>query len=788
LLVYGEKMPQASRINVKGLHLEFGEIDEYLKRKPYESKRVSSDYDTLRKWDRKLLSYFKPFYAPLCELCCMCTYGKCDLSYSKKGACGINIEKQQAREALSTSVIGASAHAAHARDLVDRLLEKDPSSKLHYDSSIDIMAPISTTVTGIEPKTPADLDMIMSYIERELTNLMASVHTGQEGDAIDFESKALHAGMMDTLSLEIAEIAQINQYKLPTGESETHLLEIGMDVIDRTKPVILCIGHNVAPSAEIIDYAEDIGVEDEIEICGLCCTAIDMGRYSKSSKIVGPISRQLAFLRSGIPDVVVLDEQCIRSDVYEICSEMGIMVIATSDKCSMGLEDMSDENPYKIVNRILQGMNGVLLKDEKKAAMVAVNLAMQLHRNSGKNSWKKSRENCLKCLPCDSRCLPPKKPEVRWDMDINSLIEYCNLCGECDRTCPALLPLRNAIEEAKRGDFRSLSELYEKCAGCGRCMEVCKESIPILDLIRESRKGSAEKFLIRAGRGPVQDIEIRRVGAPIVFGDIPGVISLAGCSNYPAGEVDVQLIAEEFLKRGYIVMAAGCAAMDIALSHDDDGKTLYERYPGDFDRGGLLNLGPCVANSHAIGSAIKIAGIFAKIPMERNTVEIADYILNRIGVCVIGWGAMSQKAFAIITGANRWGIPAVLGPHASKYRRLYLGESAPRLITDRGDGSPVPSEPAPIHLTYAAESINECIVMASKMCIRPNDTPRGRMIKLSNYVDLHMKYYGCIPEDIDLFLRSEKEIPYKHKDEIMNILDRRDWKPREAVREPSIIR
>jgi acetyl-CoA decarbonylase/synthase alpha subunit (EC 1.2.99.2) len=250
-------------------------------------------------------------------------------------------------------------------------------------------------------------------------------------------------------------------------------------------------------------------------------------------------------------------------------------------------------------------------------------------------------------------------------------------------------------------------------------MEVCKESIPILDLIRESRKGSAEKFLIRAGRGPVQDIEIRRVGAPIVFGDIPGVISLAGCSNYPAGEVDVQLIAEEFLKRGYIVMAAGCAAMDIALSHDDDGKTLYERYPGDFDRGGLLNLGPCVANSHAIGSAIKIAGIFAKIPMERNTVEIADYILNRIGVCVIGWGAMSQKAFAIITGANRWGIPAVLGPHASKYRRLYLGESAPRLITDRGDGSPVPSEPAPIHLTYAAESINECIVMASKMCIRP---------------------------------------------------------------------
>ncbi|MEM4196019.1 MAG: acetyl-CoA decarbonylase/synthase complex subunit alpha, partial [Methanothermobacter sp.] len=123
------------------------------------------------------------------------------------------------------------------------------------------------------------------------------------------------------------------------------------------------------------------------------------------------------------------------------------------------------------------------------------------------------------------------------------------------------------------------------------------------------------------------------------------------------------------------------------LTPDDEGRTLYEKYPGDFDRGGLLNLGPCVGNSHAIGSAIKIASIFAKVSMKGNTAEIADYILNRIGVCVIGWGAMSQKAFAIVTGANRWGIPAVLGPHASKYRRLYLGESRPRVIRDRADDS-----------------------------------------------------------------------------------------------------
>lgn len=263
--------------------------------------------------------------------------------------------------------------------------------------------------------------------------------------------------------------------------------------------------------------------------------------------------------------------------------------------------------------------------------------------------------NCVRCSPCDSNCTPSRKPEKQKDIDLNSVLGYCELCGECNRVCPAMLPIMEAIDDAKNGGLRAIGTLYESCSGCGRCMEVCPVGVPILDIIRESRGETPERFLIRAGRGPVQDIEIRRVGAPIVFGDIPGVISLAGCSNYPSGERDVQIIAEEFLKRGYIVLAAGCAAMDIALTHDDEGRTLYEKYPGDFDRGGLLNLGPCVGNSHAIGSAIKIANIFARVPMKGNAVEIADYILNRIGVCVIGWGAMSQKAFAIVTGANRWG-------------------------------------------------------------------------------------------------------------------------------------
>ncbi len=807
-----ENHGEISTFSAKGLNVDFKDIDYYIEQKKKDSDRykktISLDYPKLREWDFKLLSYFKPFYAPLCDMCCMCTLGKCELSENRKGACGINLEKQQSRIALTTSCIGASTHAAHARDLVDRLIKKDPQLELKYDSSIDITSPLTTTATGIIPKTAYDLDKILACIEKELTNLLSSTHTGQEGNCIEFESKALHAGMIDTLSLEIAEIAQINLFDLNKGEAETPLLEIGMGVVDQEKPVILSIGHGIAPGSEIIDYAEDMDLSEDLEICGLCCSAIELGRVSSKTKIVGPISRQLMFIKSGIPDVVVLDEQCIRSDIFELCLQNNIPILTTTDKCSLGLSDVTSKKSSEIINEIISGnLPGVLIQDMEKLGKVAVELSLAVKRlrehskneNNelmGKDSIEKDVSACYICKSCAdesdmSETIPLKEKFLNQEYeDPETLIQQCLECGQCDRTCPAMLPITQSFSEAKNENNSLLASLYSKCVGCGRCTESCSQEMPIVDLIRwaAQQEIAQEKYLIRSGRGPIQDVEIRKVGAPIVFGDIPGVIVLAGCSNYSQGGKEVALIAEEYVKRGYIVVASGCAAMDIALYKDDEGKTLYEKYSGDFDKGGLLNLGPCVANAHAIGSAIKIANIFAKVPLENNFIDIADYIINRIGVCVIAWGAMSQKAFAITTGANRWGIPVIIGPQASKYRRLYVGdEGEARIINDKRNQETLLSEPAPLHLSYAAESLNECMVLTAKMCIRPNDNPKGRMIKLTNYVDLHKKYYGCLPLDLHQYIRDEKEIPFKDKNEILKQLDKVNWKARTRAHEPSLL-
>jgi acetyl-CoA decarbonylase/synthase complex subunit alpha len=725
----------------------------------------------LRSWDFKLLKRYPPFYAPFCDMCCLCTYGKCDL-LGKKGACGIDAKAQQARTVLLASCIGTAAHAGHGRHMLHHVIkEKGKDFPIDMGKNIDIEAPIIRTIIGKKPVTVSDLDESLSYVEEQLSHLLSACHTGQEGNSLDFESKALHAGMMDDLAREVADITQIVAYDMPRGDGDEPLVELGLGTVDKDKPVVLCIGHNVAPGAEILDYIEDNDLYEDVEICGICCTAIDITRYNQAAKVIGPLSKQMKFIRSGVSDVIVVDEQCVRTDVLEEAKKNGAVVIATTDKMCLGLPDKTKEDPELIINELVNGkIDGALILEPKKVGKVAVEVAKKIAK----------RRESLKCLPDIS--------------EIPKLAKECTECGWCVRVCPNNRPIMDAVTAAAKGDLTKLANLYEydMCYTCGRCEEECERNLPLVSFITKAGDHFVknQKFKMRAGRGPVQDVEIRKVGGPIVLGDIPGVVAFVGCSNFPNGGIEIAKMAEELLKRRYIVVATGCSAMSIGEYVDEDGLTLYEKYEGIFDAGGLANIGSCVSNAHISGACIKIANIFAKKPLSGNFEEVADYILNRVGACGVAWGAFSQKAAAIASGFNRWGVPAVLGPHSSKYRRLYLGRIDKEDMWDINDlrtGETVKGEPAPEHLLYAAETMEEALVSTVKMCIRPNDTPKGRQLKLSNYIDLYKKYFGELPTDLELFVRNERDIPITHKKEVMDDLKRKNWTPREAPKEPSLL-
>ena len=753
----------------KGIEIEVGRIQDGTWDEPMGPTPFPS-VGTLRNWDRKLLNRYKPFYMPFCDLCCLCTFGKCDLTGDKRGACGITMAGQQSRIVLLACCIGASTHTAHARHMLDHLLEEyGRDTPLEVALNTGVEAPNIRLVCGIRPKTLRDLEDALDYVETQLVQLVAAAHTGQEGDNIDFESKAFHAGMLDHVAMEVADISQITTLELPKGEAEAPMTELGYGSIDTTKPVIMCIGHNVLPSVDIIDYLMENDLFGEVEIGGLCCTAHDMSRYDKRSKVIGPISWQLRFIRAGIPDLIVVDEQCLRTDVMIEAKKIGVPVIATSEKSCLGLVDRTNDDPDAIIGDLTSGtVDGVLILDPKKVGEVSVKTVIDV----------------------------AKKREGKKDFNIDEISELassCRACMECVRACPNNLPIVDAIQAAKEGDYTQLAALNDLCVGCARCESACPVELPIISMISKANEDANihEVFPMRVGRGAIQDTEIREVGQPIVFGEIPGVVAIVGCANYPAGGDDVARMAEEFLKRRFIVLTSGCSAMNIAMTKDEDGLNLYEKYSGHFDAGGLVNVGSCVANSHITGAAIKIANIFAKRTLRGNYEEIADYIYNRVGAVGLAWGAMSQKAASIAAGCWRLGIPVVVGPHGAKYRRMLLGRKDKEEdwnVYNARDGEEVYVGPVPEHLFYAAETVEEALVMIAKLSMRPNDTNKGRAVKLSHYIDLHKTHYGSMPDDLHLFVRRAQDIPFTMKDEISKILEEAGWvEDKIAIPDPTLL-
>ena len=745
--------------NIKDLELNVGRLvhnkwTETMGPTPFPS------LTTLRDWDRTLLERYKPFYLPFCDLCCLCTFGKCDLTGNKRGACGITMSAQQSRIVLLSACIGAATHISHARELLDHLTKKfGPELALDPGGlAVEIEAPIIRLVCGTRPETLGDLEEVLDYAERQVSALLSSTHTGQEGDPIDLESKVLHAGMVDQVGMEVADLAQVSAYRMPKADPGTALIDVGFGAVDASKPVILVIGHNVLPAIDIIDYIQDHDLTGRIEVTGICCTAIDASRYSPSAKIIGPLSWQVRYIRSGIPDVIVVDEQCIRTDVLEEAASQHTLVIAASEKNCLGLPDRSKDHPDLILSDLLEGKTrGALILDPAKVGEVAVRAAMHV---------------------------APLRDEQRTSRPDSEFIERtkkCTLCKLCRRACPNDLHISDAIKAYARGDPRMIIDLSDACIGCIRCEQACPQKIDIHSIIThatEERVGR-EISKIRAGRGAIQDIEIREVGGPIVLGEIPGIVALVGCANYPNGGKELADIAMEFANRRYIVCTSGCSAMTIGMYRNEEGKSPYEIFPGNFEAGGLVNVGSCVANAHIAGAAIKIASIFARRDLRANYEEIADYVHNRVGAVGLAWGAMSQKAAAIAAGFWRLGIPVVVGPHGTKYRRMLLGRSDREedwYVHDARTGEKVYVGPVPEHLFVAAETKEEAMVLIAKLCMRPNDTAKGRAIKLTHYIDLHRRLFGSIPEDTHLFVRTASDIPITMKEEIQQILSEKGWK------------
>lgn len=767
------------QINIGAVVKEEEEWDQPMG--PYPKPGVA----TLRDWDFKIANRYKIFYAPADDTCTLCTYGPCDLTGNIRGACGIDMAGYSGKIVLIACLMGTCAHSAHGRHLYHWCLDKFGDMKFDMGDEILVDSPLYQTIMGSKPRTLTDFGEGLSYLEEEVVQLMAATHTGQEGYYMDFESKALHAGMLDLLGMEICDMLQIVAYDMPRGAADAPLIEIGMGTLDQNKGVLIAYGHNLAAGAEAMIYAESQNLWDKVDIGGVCCTAHDLNRIGLGAganvpkgigtkpKVAGAMGWWRKMIRSGVMDTIMVDEQCVFCDVLDDAQKRKIPLIATTDKIMLGLPDRTNDPADAIVADLVSfKIPGVAILDPKKAGEVGIKTAI---------------------------AVKPKRAEAKaastiTEEQFKAYLDKCTGCNQCAFVCPPHTTISDLIAEAKKGNLEPFSALYETCVGCARCEQICPQGIPVMDMYEYANRlyVKDQKFLMRAGRGPARDTEIRKVGAPIVLGTIPGVIALVGCSNYPKGTKEAYDMAKEFVDRGYIVVTSGCMAMDMSLYKNEEGKTIWEQYPGGFDGRNICNTGSCVSNANIADAAIKVATIFAHRNHRANFDDMADYILSKVGACGVAWGPYSQKAAAIATGCNRLGVPVVVQPHSVMYRRSFVGRAdKPEdwMVIDARDGKMQQIEPAPEAMLYIAESKEEAMCEMAKLCLRPSDNSMGRSIKLTHWCDISMKYFGKLPDDWHIYVRDVKDLPLTYQQQMMKELEEKhgwkiDWKAKKFLSGP----
>lgn len=706
----------------------------------------------LEDWDGFLLGRYPPVYSPKSSRCNDCMLGVCDLS-RERGACGIDLKTKCARDSLLDACKGASQMISHARALLNEALKRFGRDKrISHGKNVRYPSINTMLFTGTPIYTLGDADDALRYAEEQLVELLAAA--SQESNVIDLESKAFHAGSMYLLAGEVAELVKEACFGLCSAADRElvelpnfpHFIERGIGALDLEKPIVLFVGNSFLVGIAAVDFVRASGLEDEVQICGVGQMGLDLGRYYEKTKNLGGALKVLRVLRAGIPDVIVVGEQCVPANILEEAKKTRTAVVAVSQNMSMGLEDRTDAALSEIANALISGEEaGVLILNPKKAAEVAVKVARELSRSRKK-----------------------------FELPGLEAAEKCDGCGACDDACPNDLEVSAAVLAAKEGRANELSEIYDDCLFCAKCESVCIARIPIVSLVLKAAvdKMRAERFKMRPGRGTPSHLEYRDVAYAFGFGTVSGMVAIIGCGA--GNEQDVGYMVNELVDMNFLVLTAGCVAADIASFYNEvEKKHLYEAWAALLQIRGFLNCGSCSAFSHVARAFIKYNHLIARLPLLGNFEEHADYTLGKMPMGVIIWGPASPQLYAAAAGFARLGAPVVLGPHGWKFQRFLLGNVEDRSkwwAYDGFTGRKVEVDPAPPHLIIPVETKEEALTMITRLVFRVNDFRDGRMSKMDSYWSFYERFFNSIPEDFHLYVRADAELPWTRKHKMIRIL------------------
>ncbi len=730
---------------------------------------ILPDAADLADWDRTLLDRYEPLYLQPHDTCADCGSGPCDLSKGP-GKCGLELDAFQGRLSLRKACRGCLGQMTASRELLDYCLkvwgEDKPVTFGELLTMSDACPPVGT-LSGIYVKNVKDLNRVLSYGEAQLAKLLQASYSGT-GTAADFESMVMHAGSVLLLAMGVSELLKVSCFDFVSAARQK-IDELdnfppastagGWASVEEGKPVVAFAGDSFLPAWCAIQYMQQNDLTGRMEICGIGPAGDDVIRFYDRCRIVAPMVRAGKAIRNGVFDVVVASAACMPLDMLSEAERVESKFIWVSPQGVGNLADRTDEPADSIVDALLGGEKAAWIRDPEKAGEVAVRVAQKLDRKGQYVlSDKAAVEQAKKCK------------------------EDCDLCSFA---CPNSLPLSRAVRRLEEGNWNGLFEVEKGCYFCGKCEAVCPGQVGLRDIIvaAERKKAADDRFVMRAGRGPLPLTEILQSAFSMVWGNAPGIVIVLGCGD--AYRDDIGWLAYELTRRNCIVFVAGCGAAEIARSyHERKGKYIFEQYLSSIEPRSIINCGSCTATSLA-NNMYMYSRAAGGIPLYGGIPEIGEGSLYTTFSLVI-WGALPDRMHAAAAAYARLGVRTIMGPASGWTWSRYLpGNRYDRSkwwVYHGDDGAKRETEPIPEHLIIPVETKEEVITMTARTFFSTSEMREGRATRLDLLIELYRLFYGQLPEDWDLLVRSHLDIPTRHRIRLIKVLQEEHGWEGEGVR------
>ncbi len=716
------------------------------------------DAADIAEWDSALLDKYPPLHTRPQGVCTDCGLGPCNLKEGQ-GKCGLGMESFQGRLSLRKACRGCMTQMVATRELLNYALKRwaeDTPVSMGEILSISDHAPAISVLSGLYVKNLKDLNKALSYGEAQLAKLFQASYSGT-GTAVEFEGMVLHAGSVLLLAMGVAEMLKISCYGfISAANQELEGIEQfppatvagGWASVESGKPVIAFAGDGFLPAWCAIDHMKQKGLTEQVEICGIGAAGDDIARFYDRCRIVAPMVRAAKAIRNGLFDVVVITPGCIPLDLLSEAARVASKAIWVGHHAVGGLADSTDEPVDKIVSALVSGEKAVWIRDVEKAGEVAVKVAQKVKRSG---NYTISEDEAIK-----------QAKNHKKDCDICSIV------------CPVGLTVSKAVRQLSDGDWTGFFEVEKGCNFCGRCEEACPSKVQLRDIIvaAERKQASADRFVMRAGRGPISITELLQSAFAVGWGSIPAMVTIFGCGD--AHREEIAWIANELLSGGCMVFVAGCAGAEVARSFNQvKRKYLFEQYPATCAGRNLVNCGSCSAICHAVPMYLMLrpsGGIhlYGSIPPLGDSINLGG------AQSLILWGALPDRMYAAAAAWARLGSTVIVGPASSLgWNRYLVGNRYDRSkwwVHHGETGKKREVEPVKGHLIVPVETKEEALTMLARSVLTVRDYRESRATHLEVLIDYYQRFYGELPEDWHLLVRSDFELPPRYRRQMVNLL------------------